>query len=157
MTTLYLLTMVSPLVIKKSLFGLYFGEKSFQTPWAIQCLHLWRDLLKTVLIIVKDVVKYFATLLDYVTMTNPFVPFIELNKESFGQGFDPTDLLSSDPEKKSYTRNLVRNITKMMCKENKARTTQNFENAAKHLPSDRVYTVCSDRFNYFSNSRLILD
>ena len=40
----------------------------------------------------------------------PFVPFIEVNKESFGQGFDPTDLLSSDPEKKSYARNSVQNI-----------------------------------------------
>ena len=50
----------------------------------------------------------------------PFVPFIEANKESFGQGFDPTDLLSSDPEKKSYARNSVRNIAKMMCEENKA-------------------------------------
>ena len=31
-----------------------------------------------------------------------FVPFIKVNKESFVQGFDPTYLLSSDPEKKSY-------------------------------------------------------
>ena len=80
-----------------------------------------------------------------------------MNKVSFSQGFDPTDLLSSDPEKKSYARNLVRNIAKMMCKENKARITKNLENVAKHLPSDRVYTVCGDELNDFSNSRLILN
>ena len=82
----------------------------------------------------------------------PFVPFIEVNKESFGQGFDPTDLLGSDPEKKPYARNLVRNIAKMMCEENKARITHNLENVAKNVPSDRVYNVCVDDF---SNSSLI--
>ena len=51
----------------------------------------------------------------------PFVPFIEANKKLFGQGFDPTGLLSSNPEKKSCARNSVRNIVKMMCKEKKAR------------------------------------
>ena len=80
-----------------------------------------------------------------------------MNKEPFGQGFDLTDLLSSDPEKKSYARNSARNITKMMCEENKARITQNFENVAKHLPSDRIYTVCGEKLSEFSNWRLILD
>ena len=87
----------------------------------------------------------------------PFVPFIKVNKESFGQGFDSTDLFSSDHERKSYARNSVRNIGKMMCKENKARIIENLENVAKHLPSDRVYTVCGDKLNDFSNSRLILE
>ena len=87
----------------------------------------------------------------------PFVPFIEVNKESFGQGFNLTDILSSNPEKKPYARNSVRNITKMMCEENKAQITQNLENVAKHLPSNGVYTVCGDKRNDFSNSRLILD
>ena len=59
-----------------------------------------------------------------------FVPFIEVNKESFGQGFHPIDLLISEPEKKSYARNSVRNIVKMMCKENKAIITQNLKKFA---------------------------
>ena len=77
-----------------------------------------------------------------------------MNKESFGQGFDLTDLLRVNPKKKSYTRNSVRNIAKMMCKENKARITQNLENVAKHLPSDRVYTVCGEKLTDFFNFRL---
>ena len=80
-----------------------------------------------------------------------------MNKEPFGQGFDLTVLLSSYPEKKSYARNSARNITKMMCEENKARITQNLENFAKYLPSDRVYTFCGEKLNEFSNWRLILD
>ena len=68
-----------------------------------------------------------------------------------------TCLLSGDPEKKSYAKNSVRSIAKIMCEENKARITQNLENIAKHLSSDRVYTVCGDKLNDFSNSRLILD
>ena len=40
-----------------------------------------------------------------------------------------------------------------MCKENKVRITQNLKTFAKHLPSDRVYTVCSDKPNDFSNYR----
>ena len=45
----------------------------------------------------------------------------------------------------------------MMCEENKAQITQNLENVAKYLPSNGVYTVCGDKLNDFSNSRLILD
>ena len=90
--------MVFPLVMKNSAF-IY--EETY--------------LLKTALAIVKDVVKYFATLLNYVTVlkkltliiTSLFLPFTDMNKESFGQGCHSTDLLSSDPEKKSYPRNLV--------------------------------------------------
>ena len=80
-----------------------------------------------------------------------------MNKESFGQGFDTTDLLSSDPEKTSCARNSVRSVAKMMCEEDKARITQNLENVAQHLPSDIVYTVCGEKLKDFSNSRLILD
>ena len=87
-----------------------------------------------------------------------FLPFIEVNKELFRQGFDQTNLVSSDPEKKSYARNLLQNITKMMCEENKARIRQNLQNVVgKHFPSYRVYTVCGDKLNDFSNSRLTID
>lgn len=60
----------------------------------------------------------------------PFVPFIQLNEESFSQDFVPTDLLGNDPEKKMYARNAVRNIAKMICKENKPIITQNLENVS---------------------------
>ena len=37
----------------------------------------------------------------------PIVPFIQVNDESFGQEFAPSDLLGGDPEKKMYARNAV--------------------------------------------------
>ena len=40
-----------------------------------------------------------------------------------------------------------------MRKENKVRITQNLKNFAKQLPSDRVYTICGDKRNDFSNYR----
>ena len=43
-----------------------------------------------------------------------FVTFIQVTKKSFGQGFDPTNLLSSDTEKKSYAQDSARAIAKMM-------------------------------------------
>ena len=74
----YFSTTVSPLVMKKSLSGPDTEEKSFQTPGPVQILHLWRDLLKTILTIVKDVVWYFATHLNYVTVPNNLILIITI-------------------------------------------------------------------------------
>ena len=45
----------------------------------------------------------------------------------------------------------------MKCKENEPRITQNLKNVAKELASDRVYTICGEKLNDFSNSRFILE
>ena len=52
-----------------------------------------------------------------------FVPFIQVDEESFGIDFVPTELVGSDPERNFSTRKAVRNIAKMMCKENEPRIT----------------------------------
>ena len=87
----------------------------------------------------------------------PFVLFIQVDKESFGIDFVPTDLVGGDPKRKLSARKVVRNIAKMMCKENEPKLTQNLGNVAKKLPSDRIYTICSKKLNNFSNSRFILE
>ena len=87
----------------------------------------------------------------------PFVPFIQVDEESFGIDFAPTDRVVSDPERKFSARKAVRNIAKMMCKENEPRITQNLENVVKKLPSDRIYTICCEKLNDLSNSRFILE
>ena len=87
----------------------------------------------------------------------PFVLFIQVGEEFFGIDFVPTDLVGSDPERKLSARQDVRNIAKMMCKENQPRITQNLKNVAKRLPSDRICIICSEKFNDFSNSRFVLE
>ena len=72
----------------------------------------------------------------------PFVPFIQVDEKVFGIDFVPNDFVGSDLERKLSPRKAVRNIAKMMCKENKPRITQNLENVTKKLPSDIIYTIC---------------
>ena len=79
---------------------------------------------------------YIPQLCDRVEEANmhnekPFVPFIQVIEESSSIDFVPTDLVGSDPERKLSARKAVRNIAKMMCKENERRITQNLENVAK--------------------------
>ena len=69
--------------------------------------------------------------------TMPYVPFVEVNNEKFGDDFYPPDLASSNLEKKATARKAVINVAKIMCKENKKRLTNNFDNVIKFLPSDR--------------------
>ena len=45
------------------------------------------------------------------------VPFIQVNDESFGENFDPSDLVSNDPDKKFLAKNVVRAIAHMICEE----------------------------------------
>ena len=87
----------------------------------------------------------------------PFVLFRQVDEEYFGEGFDLTELVGSDPDKKLRTRKAVKAIAQMMHKQNEARIVQNLENVAKKLPSDRVFTVYGNIFNDFSNSRIILE
>ena len=63
--------------------------------------------------------------------TMPYIPFIEVNKETFGDDFYPPDLVSSNLEKKASARTAVINVAKIICKENKKRLTNNLENVIK--------------------------
>ena len=87
----------------------------------------------------------------------PFIPFIEVNKESFGENFYMTDHAGSDLDKKASARKAVWKVAKILCEENKQRVITNMENVAKHLASDREFAICGEKFNDFTDSRLILD
>ena len=86
-----------------------------------------------------------------------FIPFTEVNKENFRVNFYPLHLVGNDANKKASTRKAVQNVARMMCNENKQRIISNLENVAKHLPNDREFIVCGEKYNNFSDSRLILD
>ena len=86
-----------------------------------------------------------------------FIPFIEVIKENFGVNFYPPDLVGNDANKKPSTRKAVQNVARIMCNENKQRIISNLENVTKHLPNNREFIVCSEKYNDFSDSRLILD
>lgn len=75
----------------------------------------------------------------------PYVPFIQVNEESLWENFDPSDLVSSNPNKKLIARNAVGASAHMMCEENKAKIVQNLENVAKKLPSGRVFMICGKK------------
>lgn len=87
----------------------------------------------------------------------PYVHFIQIDEEFFGENFNPTDLVSTNPEKKYLARNAVRAITYMMCKNNGHMILQNLENVTKKLSSDRVFTLCGKKLYCYSESRIILE
>ena len=76
---------------------------------------------------------------------------------SLRKDFNPVDFISPNPEIRGRARNSVRSIAHIMCEESVGRITQNLENVAKNLPSNRVFTVCGKTLNNFSNSRIILE
>ena len=54
--------------------------------------------------------------------TITYIPFIEVNKATLGDDFDPPDLNSSNLEKKAAARKAVINVAKIVCKENIKKT-----------------------------------
>ena len=87
----------------------------------------------------------------------PFIPFIEVNKETFGDDFYPPDLVSSNLEKKAAARTAVINVAKIICKENKKRLTNNLENVIKFWSSDKEFFVCGEKHNNYKDNRIILN
>ena len=81
---------------------------------------------------VKDA-KYSVTRPSFVTetrrltnkITMPYIPFIEVNKNMFGENFHPPDLIGTDVDKKNVARKAVRTVTKIMAKENVHRIISN--------------------------------
>ena len=87
----------------------------------------------------------------------PYMSFIQIDESSFGEFFDPTDLLSVDTAKKSLARNAMRAMAHMMCSDNESKIQQNLKNVAKKLPSDREFMFCEKKLNDYSDCRIILE
>ena len=49
----------------------------------------------------------------------PYVPFVNLNIKSFGEGFKPFDLLSDNEEKRQLSRSCVKKVMRLMIRNNK--------------------------------------
>ena len=85
----------------------------------------------------------------------PYVPFVNINIKTFGEGFKPTDLLSDNEEKRLLSRSCVKKVMRLMIKNNK-KVVNNLDNVIRHLPNDRVFTVFSKKYNNYSSSRFVL-
>ena len=91
------------------------------------------------------------------SQNKPYVPFIQIDESSFGESFDPTNLLSVDIEKKSLARNAVRAMARMMCSDNESKIRQNLKIVAKKLPSDSEFMFSGKKLNNYSDCRIILE
>ena len=89
----------------------------------------------------------------------PYIPFIEVNKNTFGENFHPPDLIGTDVDKKNVARKAVRTVAKIMAKENTKRIISNMEHVIKKFDDadKREFFVLGKKHNDFSNSRLILN
>ena len=89
----------------------------------------------------------------------PYIPFIEVNKNTFGENFHPPDLIGTDVDKKNVARKAVRAVAKIMAKENTKRIISNMEHVIKKFDDadKREFFVFGKKHNDFSNSRLILN
>ena len=89
----------------------------------------------------------------------PYVLFIEVNKNTFGENFHPPDLIGTDLDKKNVARKAVRTVTKVMAEENLHRIISNMEHVIKKFDDayKREFFVLGKKHDDFSNSRLILN
>ena len=89
----------------------------------------------------------------------PYIPFIEVNKNTFGENVHPPDLIGTDVDKKNVARKAVRTVAKIMAKENVHRIISNMEHVIKRFDDadKREFFVLGKKHNDFSNSRLILN
>ena len=89
----------------------------------------------------------------------PYIPFIEVNKNTLGENFHPPDLIGTDVDKKNVARKAVRTVAKIMAKENTKRIISNMEHVIKKFDNadKREFFVLGKKHNDFSNSRLILN
>ena len=49
----------------------------------------------------------------------PYVPFLNINKETFGSNFGPTDLVFEDKDKRLLSRNCIKRVIRLMIKNKK--------------------------------------
>ena len=88
----------------------------------------------------------------------PYIPFIKVNKNTFGENFHPPDLTGTDLDKKIVARKAVHTVTKIMVRENLHRIISNMEHVIQKFDDadKREFFVLGKKHNDFSNSRLIL-
>lgn len=86
----------------------------------------------------------------------PYVPFVNINKETFGSNFVPTDLVSEDNDKRLLSRNCIKRVIRLMIK-NKKQIINYLDSVIKHLPDNRDFTVFGQKkYNDHSSSRFVL-
>ena len=61
----------------------------------------------------------------------PYIPSIQVNKNTFGENFHPPNLIDTDLDKKNVTRKAVLAVAKIMAKENLKRIVSNMEHVIK--------------------------
>ena len=89
----------------------------------------------------------------------PYIPFIEVNKNTSGENFNPLDLIDTDLDKKNVARKAVRAVAKIRAKENLKRIISYMEHVIKKFDDadKREFFVLGKNHNDFSNSRLIFN
>ena len=60
-----------------------------------------------------------------------YIPFVNINIKTFGDGFKPTDLLSDNVEKRLLSRSCVKKVMRLMIKNNKKQIVNNFAPAIR--------------------------
>ena len=88
-----------------------------------------------------------------------YIPFNELNKNTFGENFHPPDFIGTDLDIKNIATKAVRAVSKIMAKENLKQIISNIEHVIKKFDDadKREFYVLRKKHNDFSNSRLILN
>ena len=72
----------------------------------------------------------------------PFIPFIEVHKNTFGENFHPPDLIGTDLDKKNVARKAIRAAAKIMTKENLKRIISNMECVIKKFDDADKRIIC---------------
>ena len=83
----------------------------------------------------------------------PYVPFVDINIKTFGEGFVLTVLLFDNQEKRLFSCNCIKSVIRLMLKNKKKQIV----NVIAHLPNNREFTVFGKKYNNYSNSRFVLD
>ena len=83
----------------------------------------------------------------------PYIPFIEVKKNTFGENLYLLDLIGTDLDKKNVARKAVRTVDKIMAKENLKRIISNMEHVIKKFDDadQREFFVLGKKHNDFSN------
>ena len=75
--------------------------------------------------------------------SQPFVPFIIVDKKGLSDEFCPPNWLSVDASKRRYTRGCVRSMAKLMVESDLKSIVSNLDNVIKNFPSDIEFAVFS--------------
>ena len=57
----------------------------------------------------------------------PYVPFVDINIKTFGEGFKPTDLLSDNEDKRLLSCSCVKKVMRLIIKNNNKQIVNNLD------------------------------